>query len=71
MEQDPKQMAEEVKFPDKIGDDYELWQKYHKEFGPEAYKWRRIAEDAIRHTVELYRIAEAQGVKFPDEMNFT
>ena len=71
MEKGPEQASKTEQFPEKIGDDYELWKKYHEVHGPEAYRWRRVAEELCRHNSEITKIAEEQGVKFPDEMNLT
>lgn len=53
-------------YPEFIGNNYELWEKYHEEFGPEAYKNRRLYEEAVRQLNNLYDFAEENGIELPN-----
>ncbi len=67
MEKHPEHTPETAtRFPDVIGQDYELWKKYYEECGIQAYRYRRLYEEAASQLTALYRYAEENGIDLPD-----
>lgn len=63
--QDPTE--ETFKFPERIGEDYELWKKYHEVHGAEAYRFRRIAEALSKHLSTVYEYAQENNIRLPGD----
>jgi hypothetical protein len=66
MEVNPEQSEQHTDFPERIGEDHELWQKYHEVHGKEAYKYRRLYEEASRQLTNLYKYAEEHSIDLPN-----
>lgn len=62
--EDNQKLHEE--FPEFIGQDYELWQKYHEMHGKEAYTYRRLYEEEAHLLTEIYKFAEEHGIDLPN-----
>lgn len=54
------------RYPDRIGQDRDLWRKYREEHGYEAYRYRRLFEETCRQLTNLYRYAEEHDIDLPD-----
>jgi hypothetical protein len=52
-----------------IGNDREAWEQYHEQYGPEAYKYRRLYEEVVRQMQNLYEFAEQQDIDLPSPGN--
>lgn len=53
-------------FPESIGKNYELWERYHETHGDEAYKYRRLYEEASSQLNAIYDYAEENDITLPD-----
>lgn len=65
MPEHPEQAPESIQFPERIGQNFELWQEYYEVHGPEAYKYRRLYEETSRQLSDIYRYAEEHGIDLP------
>jgi hypothetical protein len=66
MEGNSERREENPDFPERIGDDYELWQKYHEVHGKEAYKYRRLYEETTHLLTDIYTYAEEHNIDLPN-----
>ncbi len=48
-----------------IGNDKKAWEQYYKQYGPEAYRYRRLYEEVVRQIQNLYNFAEERGIELP------
>jgi|GEM_PF-4347575 len=66
MEKSFGQIKKSPEFPEFIGQDYEQWLEYREENGQEAYKYRRLYEEAARQLANLYKYADEHNLDLPD-----
>ena len=66
MSSNPELIPEPIDFPERIGQDFELWQQYREVYGPEAYKFRRLFEETSQLLYDVYKYAEERGIVLPN-----
>lgn len=66
MPKSPELSPEPAEFPERIGQDFELWEQYREVHGPEAYKYRRLYEETSKQLYDIYKYAEEHGIDLPN-----
>jgi hypothetical protein len=65
-EPEPKSETNRRKFDTRISDNQDLKEQYRQQFGPEAYRYRMLYEEAARQLNNLYDFAKENGIELPN-----